>query len=76
MTPHIVQIGIAAEPWREEAACRNYPTELFFVNAPKAVQVCAICPVVQPCLAEAQRIRQTERRLDGVWGGQKFEVAS
>ena len=50
--------------WRKRAACRDYPTELFFPprgidkrseehRASIARAICALCPVRLPCLALA-----------------------
>jgi WhiB family redox-sensing transcriptional regulator len=55
--------------WREDAACRDLDTAIFFpetdddVAAAKAV--CATCPVRESCLEFALVTRQD----DGVWGG-------
>ena len=58
-----------AARWRELAACRGADLEVFFPergeSAQVARQVCAACPVRQPCLdyAIANRI------VHGIWGG-------
>ena len=58
-----------AARWRELAACRGTDLEVFFpergVSAGPARQVCAACPVRQPCLDYAI----TNRIAYGVWGG-------
>ena len=56
-------------PWRELAACRGTDLDVFFPergeSAGPARQVCARCPVREPCLEYAVRNRITH----GVWGG-------
>ncbi len=58
-----------AARWRELAACRGVHLEVFFPergeSAGPARQVCAACPVRQPCLDYAI----TNRIADGIWGG-------
>ena len=58
-----------AARWRELAACRGTHLEVFFPGrgetAGPARQVCAACPVRQPCLDYAI----TSRIAYGVWGG-------
>ena len=58
-----------AARWRELAACRGTDLNLFFPergeSAEPARQVCAACPVRQPCLDYAI----TNRISDGIWGG-------
>ena len=58
-----------AARWRELAACRGSDLEMFFPgrgeSAGPARQVCAACPVRQPCLDYAI----TNRIAYGVWGG-------
>jgi len=55
--------------WRELAACRGTDLEVFFPergeSAGPARQVCARCPVRQPCLDYAI----TNRITHGIWGG-------
>jgi WhiB family redox-sensing transcriptional regulator len=63
-----------AKNWRAQAACRDMDGELFFPTATvgpayelqvaEAKAVCATCPVVGACLAEA-----LGRGLVGIWGG-------
>jgi WhiB family transcriptional regulator, redox-sensing transcriptional regulator len=58
-----------AARWRELAACRGADLEVFFPgrgeSAGLARQVCALCPVRQPCLDYAISNRITH----GIWGG-------
>jgi WhiB family redox-sensing transcriptional regulator len=58
-----------AARWRELAACRGSELDLFFPgrgeSAGPARQVCAACPVRQPCLDYAI----TNRIVHGIWGG-------
>ena len=58
-----------AARWRELAACHGADLNLFFPgrgeSAGPARQVCAACPVRQPCLDYAL----TNRITYGVWGG-------
>ena len=55
--------------WRGRAACRGADPDLFFPergeSADPARQICARCPVRQPCLAYALDTGITH----GVWGG-------
>jgi WhiB family redox-sensing transcriptional regulator len=59
----------SAARWRELAACRGVHLEVFFPerggSAESARQVCATCPVRQPCLDYAI----TNRITHGIWGG-------
>ena len=58
-----------AARWRELAACRGLDLGVFFPergeSAEPARQVCAACPVRQPCLDYAM----TNRISHGIWGG-------
>jgi len=58
-----------AARWRELAACRGTDLGVFFPNrgesAGPARQVCAACPVREPCLDYAI----TNRITHGIWGG-------
>ena len=58
-----------AARWRELAACHGADLNLFFPergeSAEPARQVCAACPVRQPCLDYAISNRITH----GIWGG-------
>ena len=57
--------------WRKRAACRGIDVELFYpvtedeADALPAKEICAGCPVRQPCLEHALAHRERE----GVWGG-------
>jgi WhiB family redox-sensing transcriptional regulator len=55
--------------WREDAACRDEDTNIFFPvtdeDAGPAKAICAVCPVREECLEFALATRQE----DGVWGG-------
>ena len=61
------------DPWRDEAACLEYPEpDLFFATGEsgaeeitKAKAICAGCPVRFECLLYAVETAQTY----GVWGG-------
>jgi WhiB family redox-sensing transcriptional regulator len=55
--------------WMAEGNCRDEPPSMFFpsdgVGVDVARQLCATCPVKEPCLEYALR-----NRIDhGVWGG-------
>ena len=55
--------------WMAEGNCRDEPPSMFFpsdgVGVDLARQLCATCPVREPCLEYALR-----NRIDhGVWGG-------
>jgi WhiB family transcriptional regulator, redox-sensing transcriptional regulator len=58
-----------AARWREQAACRGTDLDVFYPErgqtAGPARQVCAACPVRQPCLEYALSNRITS----GIWGG-------
>jgi len=58
-----------AARWRARAACRGTDLDVFFPergeSAGPARQVCARCPVCQPCLEYALSNRITH----GIWGG-------
>ena len=58
-----------AARWRELAACRGADLAVFFPgrgeSAESARQVCAACPVRQPCLDYAI----SNRIVHGIWGG-------
>jgi WhiB family transcriptional regulator, redox-sensing transcriptional regulator len=55
--------------WRYRAACRGADLDLFFPgrgeSAEPARQICALCPVRQPCLEFAL----THGIVHGIWGG-------
>ena len=55
--------------WMQRGLCREIPPAVFFpsdgVGVEVARQICASCPVKEPCLEYA-----LENRIDhGVWGG-------
>ena len=58
-----------AARWRQQAGCRGTDLDMFFpergASADPARQVCASCPVRQPCLEYALSNRITS----GIWGG-------
>lgn len=62
---------MTAATWREQAACRDIPTNTFFplpadkAGAAEALAVCAGCPVVRPCLADALHTRDIEFGIRG-----------
>lgn len=69
-TPHQRICGdcarrLAAEPWRELAACLGMDPQIFFDIDGEAEKVCAACPVRLNCLAYAV-VTRTEF---GIWGG-------
>jgi WhiB family redox-sensing transcriptional regulator len=65
------------ETWQVRAACRGPQAGVFFpppqferkeqklVRELRAKAICARCPVREPCLAYAVRIREPH----GIWGG-------
>lgn len=58
--------------WTEDAACREYPVELFYaegkgVNLRDAKRICADCPVVTQCLDYADAY-ETGVYETGVYG--------
>jgi len=57
------------QKWRGGAACRNYPSDLFFPGVGGSVRagktVCAFCPVWKDCLRYAVETKQPL----GIWGG-------
>ena len=62
-----------ADHWRDQAACRDHPTEVFFPgkNNPQAMRqakaICAECPVADRCLDLA--LSNPWYGDHGVWGG-------
>ena len=61
--------------WAEQAACAG-ETDLFFGSPveldreriereQRALLVCAVCPVIEPCRDHARRFRES-----GIWGGE------
>jgi hypothetical protein len=59
----------AEQPWMADSACLSSDPELWFSTRPTeqaaAKAICASCPVREPCLAYALRIREPH----GIWGG-------
>ncbi|MBV8979680.1 MAG: WhiB family transcriptional regulator [Acidimicrobiia bacterium] len=57
------------DDWRDRAACRDMPNELFFPTRGESVAeakaACARCPVAVRCLAFALESREQH----GIWGG-------
>lgn len=57
--------------WRDQARCRGVDPQIFHPPeddesaAATAKQICAVCPVREPCLEYAISAREK----DGVWGG-------
>lgn len=52
--------------WREDAACRGLPNDLFFLEQhfDSARQICSRCLVQSECLEYA-----VKTRVFGIWGG-------
>ena len=67
----MAQTVITYDPndWRQDAACRDLDTAIFFPDTEEevatALAVCATCPVREACLEFALVTRQD----DGIWGG-------
>jgi len=66
--------GGAPVSWQHQAACRAEDPELFFpvgqsgpakLQVRQAKEICAGCPVREPCLRDALAARE----VSGVWGG-------
>ena len=67
----------ALDVWQARAACRGPHASVFFpppqferkdeklARETQAKAICATCPVREPCLAYALRIREPH----GIWGG-------
>ncbi|MGH3649532.1 MAG: WhiB family transcriptional regulator [Acidimicrobiia bacterium] len=59
--------------WRARAACSGYPNTLFFPSTDgaheetieRAKTICAVCRVIDDCLAYALETNQRS----GIWGG-------
>ena len=62
--------------WQEPAACRAYPTEMFFhpdgergprrkAREANAKAICAACPVISQCREQALALHEPY----GIWGG-------
>lgn len=65
----VVKTGATETGWMAKGKCRDLPPSTFFpsdgVGVDAARQVCATCPVREPCLEYA-----LEHHVDhGVWGG-------
>lgn len=65
----VVKTGATETGWMAMGKCRDLPPATFFpsdgVGVDAARQVCATCPVREPCLEYA-----LEHHVDhGVWGG-------
>lgn len=56
--------------WQQHAACRGANPAMFFpekgnvVAARQARDICATCPVIDPCLEQAL----LDREAEGIWG--------
>lgn len=69
----ILELALADSPWPGDWArngrCQNVPPNVFFPgrgdSPAQAKQICANCPVLEPCREYAIPIS----RLSGVWGG-------
>ncbi len=69
------EVGVSSKPrWQAEAACRFFPSDLFFsvgtsegarADQERAKAVCRTCPVQSECLDYALVSNQEF----GVWGG-------
>ena len=61
-------------PWRQDAACKNYPPEWWVVpTQPKvAIAICQICPVLEDCYRDHRR---SKLPLVGVWAGRLWVAA-
>lgn len=57
--------------WENDAACQEYPPELFFDDGmiEEAKAACAGCLVRAECLAYALAIEENQQDIFGVWGG-------
>jgi len=68
--PNLAAPARFAARWRQQAACRGTDLDLFYPERGKSAgparQVCAACPVRQPCLEYAL----SNRIMSGIWGGQ------
>ncbi len=61
--------------WRENALCKNMPTEIFFdawydlmrEEKDEIIQMCGVCPVAEQCYAYA-----VTTKSHGVWAGKDF----
>lgn len=62
----LLRIARARPDWYAQAACKGN-TEIMFdvVDTDRALAICKICPVADPCRALARRDRE-----QGTWGGE------
>lgn len=57
--------------WRDQARCRGMDPQVFHpaeddeVGAERALAICAVCPVREPCL----ELAITTKEKEGIWGG-------
>lgn len=73
MTQISIEIDHRVVPdWRDEAACSQYPNELFFPlgdvdqrRVERAKAICSICTVSDDCITYALETNQRS----GIWGG-------
>ena len=68
---------MAAESWREDAACIGLDTDLFIPDGDSHIEplvwvTCRSCPAIQACLDYAI----TNRQRDGIWGGTRWSERS
>lgn len=66
---HWLVVEYTDQAWRDGAACRRYPTDLFFPGQGSGIiqarAICGFCPVWPECLAYALAIKPEI----GVWAG-------
>ena len=71
--------------WRDHAACRGMPIDLFIhrlgerqivKRIKEAKAVCAGCPVRPECLDEALKYSTTTLECYGIWGGLTWKERS
>lgn len=65
--------------WYDQARCRGMKTSIFFPETTvgvstagiydEGIKVCALCPVIDKCLAYAMKFETNDIRRYGVWGG-------
>lgn len=67
--------------WQLKARCKGYPVEVFYPGVPQgmgkwkvaaemeAKQTCAVCSVIEDCLAHALNANEP----GGIWGGHNYE---
>lgn len=74
MVPEVIELrewfAYENEPWRDQAACKGYPTTWWFPErghgkdtAKKARAICRSCPVQLDCFQHA-----LDRIEEGIWG--------